>query len=125
MGFEWDFAKSEENERKRGVPFALAILLFDGGVLQTVDDRRDDGERRIRVIGSVDGTVLHCVYTDRGLAAVNLGGGADVHTRHVLVVAAFRNDDPKLTVNGYQPLAAHGSGPSMVPYGRISRISLK
>lgn len=65
MEFEWDAAKSEENERRRGLPFALAILLFDGAVLQIVDDRRDYGETRIRAIGSIEGSVLQCVYTDR------------------------------------------------------------
>jgi len=69
MEFEWDPAKSEDNERRRGLPFALAILLFDGPILAVVDDRRDYGELRIRAIGSVDGKVLHCVYTDRLLPA--------------------------------------------------------
>jgi uncharacterized DUF497 family protein len=66
MEFEWDQAKSDRNETERGLPFELAVLLFDGPVLQRIDDRRDYGEVRMRVIGSVGGRILHCVYTDRG-----------------------------------------------------------
>jgi uncharacterized protein len=66
MDFEWDRAKSEENEVERGLPFELAALLFDGPVIQRVDDRRSYGERRIRALGMVGGVTLHCVYTQRG-----------------------------------------------------------
>jgi uncharacterized protein len=65
MDFEWDRAKSERNERDRGLPFELAALLFDGPVIEHVDDRRSYGETRIRAIGVVGGLGLHCVYTQR------------------------------------------------------------
>jgi uncharacterized protein len=64
--FEWDAAKSARNAAGRGLPFDLAMLLFDGLVLEHVDDRRDYGETRIRAIGVVGGMILHCVYTRRG-----------------------------------------------------------
>jgi uncharacterized DUF497 family protein len=64
--FEWDRAKSVRNAEQRGLPFALAALLFDGPVLERVDTRRDFGEVRVRAIGRAGETVLHCVYTDRG-----------------------------------------------------------
>ena len=64
--FEWDAAKSEKNEAERGLPFRLAILLFQSPVLRRVDDRQDYGEVRIKAIGVVGDRILHCVYTDRG-----------------------------------------------------------
>ena len=66
MDFEWDRAKSERNELERGLPFDLAVLLFDGPVIERVDDRRSYGELRIRALGTVGGVTLHCVYTQRG-----------------------------------------------------------
>jgi uncharacterized DUF497 family protein len=65
MGFEWDRAKSERNQVERGLPFELAALLFEGPVIECVDDRRGYGETRIRAIGVVAGVTLHCVYTPR------------------------------------------------------------
>ena len=66
MDFEWDAAKSARNESERGLPFELALLLFDGWVMEHVDERRDYGETRIRAIGVVGDVILHCVYTQRG-----------------------------------------------------------
>jgi len=66
MDFEWDQTKSDRNEKERGLPFALAALLFDGPVIERADDRREYGEIRIRAIGFVGGVILHCVYTRRG-----------------------------------------------------------
>jgi uncharacterized DUF497 family protein len=65
MDFEWDRAKSERNEFERGLPFDLAVLLFDGPVIELVDDRRNYGETRIRALGTVGGVTLHCVYSQR------------------------------------------------------------
>ena len=66
MDFEWDLSKSRLNEAERGLPFELAILMFDGPVLERVDDRRGYGEVRVRAIGSVEGVTLQCLYTMRG-----------------------------------------------------------
>ena len=65
MLFEWDEAKSAANASMRGLPFELAILLFDGPTLETIDRRKDYGETRIRALGRVGSVVLACVYTDR------------------------------------------------------------
>ena len=65
MMFEWDAAKSAANASLRGLPFELAILLFDGPTLETVDSRKDYGEPRIRALGRAGNAVLACVYTDR------------------------------------------------------------
>jgi uncharacterized protein len=66
MDFEWDRAKSERNESERGLPFELAVFLFDGLTIERVDERRHYGETRIRAIGVVGNMTLHCVYTQRG-----------------------------------------------------------
>jgi uncharacterized DUF497 family protein len=65
VDYEWDGAKSEWNALARGLPFDLAVLLLRGPVIETIDDRVDYGEVRVRVIGRVAGETLHCVYTDR------------------------------------------------------------
>jgi len=67
MDFEWDLAKSQRNEAERGLPFELAVLLFDGPVVERIDDRQPYGEICIRAIGEVEQVILqHCVYTMRG-----------------------------------------------------------
>ena len=65
MVFEWDEAKSAANARDRGLPFDVAMALFDRPTLESPDRRRDYGELRMKAIGSVSGHVLVCVYTDR------------------------------------------------------------
>ena len=66
MLFEWDEAKSEKNARERGLPFEVAVLLFDSDTLEKPDTRRDYSEERIQAIGQVEGRFLFCVYTWRG-----------------------------------------------------------
>ncbi len=66
MSFGWDPPKSEKNARERGLPFEIAMALFDGNTIEFDDRRRDYGERRIIVYGAVVGRVLVCVYTWRG-----------------------------------------------------------
>ena len=66
MDFEWDLAKSQRNEAERGLPFELAVLLFEGPLIERVDDRKPYGEIRLRAIGEVEQVILHCVYTMRG-----------------------------------------------------------
>jgi uncharacterized protein len=63
MRFGWDLAKGERNSRERGLPFEVAMALFDGPTIEVDDQRRDYGERRIIAYGSVAGRVLVCVYT--------------------------------------------------------------
>jgi uncharacterized protein len=66
VDYEWDETKSETTRQERGLPFEVAILLFDRPVLVTVDDRFDYGETRLRAIGEVEGVILTCVYTEAG-----------------------------------------------------------
>ncbi|WP_395824686.1 BrnT family toxin [Elstera sp.] len=68
MGFGWDPNKSHKNATERGLPFDIAMALFDSGTLEFDDRRRDYGERRIIAFGQVAGRVLTCVYTWRGTA---------------------------------------------------------
>lgn len=65
MIFEWDQAKSDRNLAGRGLPFGLAMAMFDGPTLEMIDARRDYGELRVKAIGAVRGLCLVCVYTDR------------------------------------------------------------
>ena len=64
--FEWDQTKSDRNRVERGLPFNLAVALFDGPTLERSDDRLDYQEARVQAIGSAFGLILHTVYTDRG-----------------------------------------------------------
>jgi len=66
MRFGWHPPKSDKNAHERGLPFSIAMALFDGPTIEFDDRRRDYGERRILVYGSVAGRVLVCVYTWRG-----------------------------------------------------------
>ena len=66
MNFEWDEIKSEWSRVKRGLPFDLAIELFEGAVIDQIDNRRDYGEKRVKAIGTARGKTLACIYTDRG-----------------------------------------------------------
>ena len=61
MDFAWDDAKHEKNLRERGFGFDFAAGIFDGDTVEIEDDRRDDGEIRIRAIGEQDGFVLTVV----------------------------------------------------------------
>jgi uncharacterized DUF497 family protein len=63
MRFGWDPPKSERNASERGLPFEIAMALFDAPTIE-FDDHY--GERRIVAYGSVAGRVLVCAYTWRG-----------------------------------------------------------
>jgi len=41
MGFEWDAAKNAANMAKHGIDFDDAVRIFDGPVLEKVDQRRN------------------------------------------------------------------------------------
>lgn len=66
MDFDWNPPKHERNLRERGFGFDFAALIFEGPVLEKIDDRRDYGEVRVQAIGEADGVVLAVIYTDRG-----------------------------------------------------------
>jgi uncharacterized DUF497 family protein len=68
MAFEWDARKNALNIEKHGIDFDTARLIFDGPVLEMMDERFDSGEKRVIAIGSVENRELVVVYTDRGEA---------------------------------------------------------
>jgi uncharacterized DUF497 family protein len=56
--FEWDEAKAKANERKHGVRFDDAMLVFADPYALTEQDRIEGGELRWQTIGAVGGFVL-------------------------------------------------------------------
>ena len=66
MVFEWDARKNAVNHAKHGIDFADASRMFEGSVLERLDDREDNGETRVAAVGATDGRTLFVVYTMRG-----------------------------------------------------------
>jgi uncharacterized protein len=56
--FEWDEAKAKANERKHGVSFEDAMLVFADPYALVEQDRAVDGEVRWQTLGLVGGIVL-------------------------------------------------------------------
>lgn len=57
MNFTWDEAKNESNIRKHGLDFADVHQVFDGPILEKLDDRFDYGEERWIAVGLLRGTL--------------------------------------------------------------------
>jgi uncharacterized protein len=55
MKFIWDEAKNEINIRKHGLDFADAHEVFDGPLLEKLDERFDYGEERWIAVGLLRG----------------------------------------------------------------------
>src|SRR6185437_5459594 len=53
--FEWDAVKAKSNERKHGVVFEDAMLIFDDPYVISEQDRIVEGEQRWQSIGIVRG----------------------------------------------------------------------
>ena len=67
MEFEWDEAKNNACLERRGFDFAHAVNAFhDPHRIVVQDQRRDYGEERYRLLGTVDGRTYVVVYTMRG-----------------------------------------------------------
>jgi hypothetical protein len=56
--FEWDEAKAKTNERKHGVSFEDAMLVFDDPYAIAEQDRIEGRERRWQTLGLAGGIVL-------------------------------------------------------------------
>ena len=65
MSVSFDSAKSERNERERGLRFSLVGKLDWSGAVIEEDDRKDYGERRYRVLGFIDDRLHAVVFTPR------------------------------------------------------------
>lgn len=66
MKFEWDEAKNEVNQRKHGLSFVDAPLVFAGRTLTFEDLRRLYGEPRYLTVGTLEGCVVIIAHTLRG-----------------------------------------------------------
>jgi uncharacterized DUF497 family protein len=66
MDFEWDPAKEEKNINERDLDFTTASRIWDGPVLETIDDRRDYRETRILAFGKINGRLTAVLFTWRG-----------------------------------------------------------
>jgi uncharacterized DUF497 family protein len=66
--FTWDERKDRVNQRKHGISFETAVLVFDDPNHVTVLDREVDGELRWQTIGMVSGVrvllVAHTIDED-------------------------------------------------------------
>jgi hypothetical protein len=58
MRFEWDERKNRANQRKHGIDFQTACLVFDDPFALSSQDRVEDGERRWQTIGLVGGVAV-------------------------------------------------------------------
>ena len=56
--FEWDAAKAKSNERKHGVRFEDAMLVFLDPYALIEQDRIEEGELRWQTLGLAGGIVL-------------------------------------------------------------------
>jgi uncharacterized DUF497 family protein len=63
---EFDEAKSARNLKERGVGLDRFADMDLAGALSIEDTRRDYGERRMRVLGRIDGILHAAVITPRG-----------------------------------------------------------
>jgi len=66
--FTWDDRKNRANQKKHGISFETAILVFDDPLNVSAQDREVDGEPRWRTIGMVNGIhmllVAHTIDLD-------------------------------------------------------------
>jgi len=67
VDYEWDGKKAASNERKHGVRFEDAALVFDDpAAISWIDDRADYGEVRMITLGAIEvWLILVVVHTDR------------------------------------------------------------
>jgi uncharacterized DUF497 family protein len=64
--FEWDEVKRERNLLAHKVDFIDGVPLFEGQLLEMVDDRYDYGKTRIRCLGELGGRIYVVIYPWRG-----------------------------------------------------------
>ena len=84
--FSWDDAKNASNQRKHGVSFDAAKLVFDDPLHVTRQDRTENGELRWQTVGSAGGVVLLLVAHTWHEADTDEGIGAE----HIRIISARR-----------------------------------
>ena len=80
--FSWDDAKNEINQRKHGVSFAAAQLVFEDPLHLTRQDRIENGEQRWQTIGLAGGVVL--------LLVAHTWHEEDSGAEHIRIISARR-----------------------------------
>ena len=68
MDVVYDGKKREETLKNRGLDFADADKVFEGGTLTVLDDRFDYGEPRYQTMGLLSDRLVMVVWTPRGAA---------------------------------------------------------
>lgn len=58
QSFEWDEVKNQKNQRKHGISFEVAMLVFDDPLRIEQQERFVDGEERWQTIGMIHGVLL-------------------------------------------------------------------
>jgi uncharacterized DUF497 family protein len=64
--FEWDDRKAKRNERQHGVPFELALLVFDDPNASDRLDLDETDEQRELITGLVGDVLLTVCFVERG-----------------------------------------------------------
>ncbi|MGE6739733.1 BrnT family toxin [Allorhizobium pseudoryzae] len=65
MDLEWDEEKRQATLRERGLDFADVVYLDPASVVIDLDTRRDYGEIRYNMTGSLDGVLCRICWTPR------------------------------------------------------------
>jgi uncharacterized DUF497 family protein len=66
--FQWDPKKESLNVKKHHFDFTTASQIWNGQIVEKIDNRRDYRETRVIATGEAEGSVLVVVYTWRGEA---------------------------------------------------------
>jgi uncharacterized protein len=67
---EWDEKKNRVNSKKHGIPFEIAVEVFEDPFCLTIPDRMVHGEERFWTIGRLEKLVIlvvvHTTYDEQG-----------------------------------------------------------
>lgn len=64
--YEWDENKNQSNQEKHGIDFRGAVSVFsDEDKIELIDQRKDYGELRYKVIGIAKEIIVVVIYTIR------------------------------------------------------------
>jgi len=80
--FSWDDTKNELNQRKHGIRFELAKLVFSDPLHLTRQDRIENGEQRWQTVGRVGDVVL--------LLVAHTWHQTENNSEHIRIISARR-----------------------------------
>lgn len=66
MKYEWDSAKSRQNEKKHGCAFDIVADFDWGEAVEVLDDRFDYGEERWLALGPIEAKLYALAFSPRG-----------------------------------------------------------